>query len=195
MQNGHQSIRLATNNDAAAVLEIYGPYCLQSPATFELQPPELDEIRNRIEKTLTRFPYLICEENSEPVAFAYAGQHMERAAYRFSANVSVYVKEGFHGKGKGKALYGILIPLLRKQGFCNAFAGITMPNAGSEALHKSLGFVQTGLYKNVGYKFERWHDVSWWQLPLRPLVDIPDEPTPIKQMLEDAEYSFLKQKI
>ncbi|MBA3855680.1 MAG: N-acetyltransferase [Cyanobacteria bacterium PR.3.49] len=195
MQNGTPSIRLATNNDAAAVLDIYGPYCSKSPATFELQPPELDDIRNRIEKTLTRFPYLIYEENSEPVAFAYAGQHMERAAYRFSANVSVYVKEGFHGTGKGKALYGILIPLLRKQGFCNAFAGITMPNAASEALHKSLGFYQTGLYKNVGYKFQKWHDVSWWQLPLRPDIDIPDEPIPIKQMLEDAEYSFLKQKI
>lgn len=195
MQIGTQPIRLATNNDAASVLEIYAPYCLKSPATFELQPPELDDIRNRIEKTLTRFPYLIYEENSQPVAFAYAGQHMERAAYRFSANVSVYVKEGYHGTGKGKALYNVLIPLLRKQGFCNAFAGITMPNSGSEALHKSLGFIQTGLYKNVGYKFEKWHDVSWWQLPLRPPVDIPLEPTPVKEMLEDAEYSFLKPKI
>jgi len=195
MENSRQAIRLATSNDAAAVLEIYGPYCLKSPATFELQPPTEQEIGNRIEKTLTRFPYLIYEEDSEPIAFAYAGQHMERAAYRFYANVSAYVREDFQGTGKGKALYSVLIPLLKKQGFCNAFAGITMPNAGSEALHTSMGFIQTGLYKNVGYKFEKWHDVSWWQLPLRPLVDRPDEPTPIKQMLEDTEYSFLKQKI
>ncbi len=69
-----------------------------------------------------------------------------------------------------------------------------MPNAGSEALHKSVGFIQTGLYKNIGYKFEKWHDVSWWQLPLRPLTNNPGEPTPINKMLEDAEYSFLKQK-
>jgi len=192
MQNGKHQIRLATSNDAVSVLDIYGPYCLKSPATFELQPPSLEDISNRIEKTLTRFPYLIFEENGETIA--YAGQHMERAAYRFSANVSVYVKEGFHGTGKGKALYGVLIPLLKKQGFYNAFAGITLPNPGSEALHKSLGFVQTGLYKNVGYKFESWHDVSWWQLPLSSLVEIPDEPTPIKKLLEDAEYSFLKPK-
>ncbi len=191
MQNSKHQIRLATSNDAQSVLDIYAPYCLNSPATFELQPPELEEIRTRIEKTLTRFPYLIFEEHEQPVAFAYAGQYMERAAYRFSAAVSVYVKEGFHGTGKGKALYGVLIPLLKKQGFCNAFAGITMPNPGSEALHRSLGFVQTGLYKNVGCKFEKWHDVSWWQLPLRT-VDIPQEPTSIKEMLEDAEYSFLK---
>ena len=194
MQDSKQQIRLATSNDAQSVLDIYAPYCLKSPATFEIQPPSLDEIRNRIDKTLTRFPYLIFEENEEPVAFAYAGQYMERAAYRFSAAVSVYVKEGFHGKGMGKALYGVLIPLLRKQGFCNAFAGITMPNPASEALHRSLGFVQTGLYKNVGYKFEKWHDVSWWQLPLRPMVENPDEPTAINKMLEDAEYSFLKPK-
>ncbi len=194
MQDSKQRIRLATSNDAQSVLDIYAPYCLKSPATFEIQPPDVEEIRNRIDKTLTRFPYLIFEENEEPVAFAYAGQYMERAAYRFSAGVSVYVKEGFHSSGKGKALYGVLIPLLRKQGFCNAFAGITMPNPGSEALHKSLGFVQTGLYKNVGYKFDKWHDVSWWQLPLRAMVENPDEPKPISQMLEDAEYSFLKPK-
>lgn len=194
MENGKHQIRLATSNDAQSVLDIYAPYCLKSPATFELQAPELEEIRNRIDKTLTRYPYLLYEENGQPLAFAYAGQYMERAAYRFSAAVSVYVREGFQGTGKGKALYGVLIPLLKKQGFCNAFAGITMPNPGSEALHKSLGFVQTGLYKNVGYKFEKWHDVSWWQLTLRPPVDIPGEPTPIKEMLEDAEYSFLKPK-
>ncbi len=194
MQDSKQRIRLATSNDAQSVLDIYAPYCLKSPATFEIQPPDVEEIRSRIDKTLTRFPYLIFEENGVPVAFAYAGQYMERAAYRFSAGVSVYVKEGFHGTGKGKALYGVLIPLLKKQGFCNAFAGITMPNPGSEALHKSLGFVQTGLYKNVGYKFEKWHDVSWWQLPLRAMVENPDEPKPINQMLEDAEYSFLKPK-
>ncbi|MCC7528819.1 MAG: N-acetyltransferase [Candidatus Melainabacteria bacterium] len=194
MQDSKERIRLATSNDAQSVLDIYAPYCLKSPATFEIQPPDVGEIRNRIDKTLTRFPYLIFEENQDPVAFAYAGQYMERAAYRFSAAVSVYVKEGFHGTGKGKALYGVLIPLLKKQGFCNAFAGITMPNPGSEALHKALGFVQTGLYKNVGYKFEKWHDVSWWQLPLSPMLETPDEPTPIYQMLEDAEYSFLKPK-
>lgn len=185
-------IRLATSNDAQSILDIYAPYCLKSPSTLEIQPPELEEIRNRIDKTLTRFPYLIFEEEGQTVAYAYAGQHMERAAYRFSANVSVYVKEGFHGTGKGKALYSVLLPLLKKQGFCNAFAGITMPNAGSEALHRSMGFIQTGLYKNIGYKFQKWHDVSWWQLPLRQLVEFPDEPTPISKMLEDAEYSFLK---
>ncbi len=195
MQTGKDQIRLATRNDAQSVLDIYAPYCLKSPATFELQPPSLEEIGHLIDKTLTRFPYLLFEENDVAVAFAYAGQHMERAAYRFSANVSVYVREGFQGTGKGKALYSVLIPLLRKQGFCNAFAGITLPNPGSEALHKALGFVQTGLYKNVGYKFESWHDVSWWQLPLRPLVEVPDEPVAIKEMLEDAEYSFLKPKI
>ena len=192
MQSVGGRIRLATSNDAQNVLDIYSPYCLKSPSTFELQPPELEEIRNRIEKTLTRFPYLIFEEDGQTIAYAYAGQHMERAAYRFSANVSVYVKDGHQGTGKGKALYSVLLPLLRKQGFCNAFAGITVPNPGSEALHKSMGFVQTGLYKNIGYKFEKWHDVSWWQLTLRPHLNLPDEPTPIKKMLEDAEYSFLK---
>lgn len=187
-----QPVRLATSNDAQGVLDIYAPYCLKSPSTFEIQAPTREEIRNRIEKTLTRFPYLIYEQDGQPIAYAYAGQHMERAAYRFSANVSVYVKEGWHGTGKGKSLYNVLLPLLRKQGFCNAFAGITMPNAGSEALHKSMGFVQTGLYKNIGYKFEKWHDVSWWQLQLRPFVPRPDEIIPINEMLEDAEYSFLK---
>lgn len=193
LHSNKDRIRLATSNDAQNILDIYGTYCLKSPATFELQPPSLDDICNRINKTLMRFPYLIFEQEHEAVAFAYAGQHMERAAYRFSVNVSVYVKEGHHGTGKGKALYNLLLPLLTKQGFCNAFAGITIPNPGSEALHRSMGFVQTGLYKNVGYKFEKWHDVSWWQLPLRAEIGIPNEPTPIKEMLEDAEYSFLKQ--
>lgn len=188
------TIRLATTNDASAISKIYAPYCIDSPATFELQPPSRIEIAERIAKVLTKLPYLVAEIDGEIVAYAYSSQHKERAAYRFSADVSVYVREDNIGKGRGKLLYGVLLPLLEAQGFHNALAGITLPNAGSVALHTQYGFKEVGLYKNIGYKLGKWHDVIWMQKVLCAHQDEPTEPQKISKILKMDKFAYLTTK-
>jgi phosphinothricin acetyltransferase len=88
------------------------------------------------------------------------------------------VDPNHHRHGIGKTLYQALFALLQKQRFCVLCAGVTLPNDASVALHESLGFVPVGVYRKIGYKLGRWHDVGWWQLALRPQSDAPPpEPT------------------
>jgi phosphinothricin acetyltransferase len=129
---------------------------------------------------------LICEREpgGEMLGYAYAGQHSERAAYNWSADVSVYVSATARRMGVGKALYGALFALLRVQGFVNVYAGITLPNAASAGLHESAGMTLVGVYHKVGYKFGAWHDVGWWEMALR---ELPAEPKPLLTVAEAQE--------
>jgi L-amino acid N-acyltransferase YncA len=169
------SIRLAVPDDAKQILAIYAPFCLDTPVSFETRPPTLDEMRQRIDKTIPRFPWLIAEEDRVILGYAYASPHRERAAYCWSVDVSVYVRDGLRRRGIGRALYTSLFALLKVQGFYTAVAGTTLPNPGSIGLHQAMGFQPVGVYRNIGFKCGAWHDVAWWQLMLRE----PDsEPVP-----------------
>src|SRR5262245_24730869 len=162
------TLRTATPDDAAAIAAIYAPYVLTSPATFELDPPDAAEMRQRLVKVLEKFPWLVAEEAGEVVGYAYATTHRERAAYQWSAEVSAYVRQDRHRRGVGRALYARLFEILRRQGYVNAFGGITLPNAGSVGLHEAMGFQFVGVYRGIGYKGGAWHDVGWYQLALQP---------------------------
>ena len=105
--------------------------------------------------------------------YAYGGPMHTRAAYRWSCEVSVYLDMDSRGHGLGRALYEVLLPALTARGFRTAVAGMTLPNAASERLHRSLGFEPMGVYRRIGYKLGGWHDVAWVQ---RPLADGPDPP-------------------
>ena len=123
-------------------------------------------MRARIERTLLTYPWLVFERRGEVLGYAYGSRHAERAAFRWSADVSVYVRVDVKRTGIGWALYGELLPLLRELGYCQAFAGITLPNDASVGLHQALGFTPVGVFRNVGYKLGAWRDVGWWQLEL-----------------------------
>lgn len=111
--------------------------------------------------------------------YAYACPFMARPAYRWSAGVSVYVAAGRGGRGIGRALYRELLERLRRQGFRNACAGITLPNEPSVRLHESMGFEPVGVNREVGWKHGAWRDVGWWQLRLAPApTGTPPEPLP-----------------
>jgi L-amino acid N-acyltransferase YncA len=157
------AIRSGSINDAPSIQSIYAPIVSDTTISFEEVPPSTEEIAARIEKTLQSFPYLVAETSGQVIGFAYAGQHRARPAYRWSAEVTVYVAERARGHGVGRALYGALLPTLSEAGFHAAFAGIALPNAASTALHKSMGFDFVGVFREIGYKFGRWHDVAWWQ--------------------------------
>jgi phosphinothricin acetyltransferase len=170
------TIRLATPDDAGPILEIYAPFCLSTPVSFEVEAPGLIEMRARIEKTLEVLPWLVCAEDGHILGYAYASRHRERAAYRWAVDVSVYIRDGHRGAGLGRALYTSLFAILELQGFYNIVGGITLPNAASVALHEAMGMTAVGFYPRIGYKCGQWHDVGWWQLSLRERGGEPDEP-------------------
>jgi len=167
------TIRQATEADAPALLAIYAPFVEKTSVSFETVPPTVDDCAARIAKSLKGWQYLIAERDGRAAGYAYGSMHRERAAYRFSAEVSAYVDPACHRQGIGRALYLRLFDDLAAKGYCNAFAGITLPNAASVGLHTAVGFEPVGVFRNIGWKFGRWHDVAWMQRALRdrPLAE------------------------
>lgn len=166
-------IRLATAADAAGVQAIYAPIVAGTPISFETEVPTVEDMARRIAAVLPHHPWLVCGADGAVDGYAYASRHCERAAYRWSVEVSVYVHARCRGVGVGRALYEALFALLTDQGVCNACAGITLPNPSSVGLHESLGFAPVGVYHRIGYKMGTWHDVGWWEKRLQEGADPP----------------------
>ncbi|HXE45994.1 MAG TPA: arsinothricin resistance N-acetyltransferase ArsN1 family B [Conexibacter sp.] len=164
--------------DAQACAAIYAPFVLDSPVSFEEQAPDAAAFAGRIEKVAATYPWLVAERDGDVVGFAYGAPHRERAAYRWAADVSVYIDGAARRQGVGRALYEALFARLRAQRLRVACAGITLPNAASVALHESLGFEPVGVYRDIGWKAGGWRDVGWWRLALLPPVADPPEPLP-----------------
>jgi phosphinothricin acetyltransferase len=178
-----KTIRQAGEADAEAILGIYAPFCRETIVSFEVEPPSVAQMSQRLRDVGERFPWLVCELEGRCAGYAYAARHRERAGYAWSADVAIYVAEGYRRAGIGRALYTSLFAALRLQGFVNAFAGITLPNPASVALHEALGFERIATYRNVGFKLGAWHDVGWWQLSLAPLPQAPVLPVPAAQLI------------
>ncbi|HWV12892.1 MAG TPA: arsinothricin resistance N-acetyltransferase ArsN1 family B [Sphingobium sp.] len=176
------SIRIGVEEDAPCVAAIYAPYVLNSVISFESVPPDAEEFRRRIAACLPDYPWLIAEFDGQVVGYAYAGPHSARAAYDWSANISVYLAADHHKRGIGRRLYDILVTLLRHQGYHSLFAGITLPNSASVALHTALGMNEVGIYKEVGFKFGEWHDVMWMGMAISPASAPSAPPTPFSAL-------------
>lgn len=177
MNSQNVSIRPVREGDARAIAELYAPYVLTTPFTFETEPPSEVEMRARIVDLAARFPWLVAELNGEVVGYAYASPHRSRCAYEWSVESSVYVEESSRRQRIGTALYRALLPLVEEQGVVNVLAGITAPNDASTRLHQSLGFRHIGSFANIGYKLGSWWSVDWWQLQLRH----PDRPSTLRR--------------
>jgi len=171
-------IRAATGEDAAAIAAIYAPYVTGTVVSFEAEPPDAAEMARRM-VALPLLPWLVAERDGRVAGYAYASAHRARAAYRWGADVSVYLDEPERGRGTGRALYARLLDTLRELGYTGAYGGITLPNPASVGLHEAMGFTLVGIYRRVGFKLGHWHDVGWWQLPLvDPPPAHPAEPRP-----------------
>ena len=179
-------IRVATAADADQIQAIYAPIVLDTPISFEDEPPTVDEIARRIAGTLPTHPYLVCEEDGRVLGYIYASVFRARAAYRWSVETTVYVDERTHRHGVGRALYQALLPIVRRQGFHGAFAGIALPNANSVGLHEALGFQSVGVYQDVGFKRGQWRDVGWWRLGLSEGPPAA-EPIPFAALVDEVE--------
>jgi len=159
-------IRSITLSDCKAVTDIYNYYIETTTITFEEIPVTVPEMQNRVNRIHEFFPYLVYEENGEILGFAYAGAFHHRSAYRFTLEDSIYVRNGYHGKGIGRALLDELLNEVRKRDAHSIIALIALPNERSVNLHEAFGFRNTGTLKEVGRKFDKWIDVGYWELIL-----------------------------
>ncbi len=184
-------IRLARVGDAAEITAIYAPVVASTAISFELEPPTEVVIAERITHTLPVYPWLISEDAGAIAGYTYASPHRSRAAYQWSADVSVYIHENWRGQGIGRALYTTLFALLRAQGYANVYAGIALPNPGSIALHEAMGMMPVGIYRHVGYKLGAWHDVGWWEGALQVPPEPPAPPQPLTTLSTSPEWRAL----
>lgn len=182
-------IRIADPGDAQALLDIYTPYVENTVITFEYEAPSLEEFRERIENTLTKYPYLAAEEDGEIVGYAYAGSFKSRAAYGWAVETSIYVRMDQKRKGIGRELYRVLERALVLQNIVNLNACIASTHAEDEYLtndsihfHEHLGYRMVGEFRKCGYKYNRWYDMVWMekfigehvsdQPPVKPFPEI-----------------------
>jgi L-amino acid N-acyltransferase YncA len=175
-------IRVAAVDDAQRIAEIYAPAVVERVTSFELVAPSAEEMGSRLTRVLSNYPWLVCELDGRVIGYAYASTHNERAAYRWSVDVAVYVGGEVHRRGVGTALYASLFEVLTLQNIRNGYAGITLPNAASEGMHSRAGFKLVGTYHHVGYKFGAWHDVAWLERAILPAVANPPEPLPFPEI-------------
>jgi len=164
---GESVIRDAQERDFEAIAEIYNYYISNTVISFEESEINGEEISNRVKKVESAgLWWLVLEESERIVGYAYASKWHERAAYRNTVEVSVYLNHQLVKKGYGSKLYGELFRRLKDKSIHVAIGGIALPNPESVYLHEKFGMGQVAHYKEVGYKFGQWVDVGYWQVQL-----------------------------
>ncbi len=168
--NHNISIRTAAVEDAEALLNIYAYYVENTAITFEYDVPSLDEFKGRIQKTLSKYPYLVILVDQQIMGYAYAGTFKDRAAYDRCVETTIYLAHDAVRCGLGKKLYLALEEALQKQGILNLYACIGYPVVEDEYLtknsaqfHEYLGYETVGQFHKCGYKFNRWYDMIWME--------------------------------
>ena len=184
-------IRFASPEDSPALLAVYASY-ISTPITFECELPSEEAFAGRVAHIGAFYPYLVCEEAGRITGYAYAHRHMEREAYQWNAELSVYLAPARTARGLGKTLYGLLMELLRLQGVRTVFGCVTVPNAASEALHRSLGFDRVGTYQQAGWKNGAWHDVAWFSKAIGPYDATPQPPVSVHALNPETVERVLR---
>lgn len=167
-------LRRARAADAPALLAIYAPFVEHTAVSFETEVPSVETFAARIDKALAGWDWLVAEADGQCLGYAYGSAHRERAAYRYTCEVSAYIAPQQRGRGLGRLLYTALFDSLAERGLCTALAGVAQPNVASMAMHQALGFTPVGTFQRAGWKFGAWHDIAWLQRPLRERpLDVP----------------------
>jgi phosphinothricin acetyltransferase len=159
-------MRPVTVDDAEAICGIYNPYIRDSAITFEEDPVSPGEMEGRIRGVTASYPWLVHEEGGEVVGYAYINQWKARAAYRFSSEISIYIKGSCRRRGIGSGLLGSLLEEVRKTSLHSIVAGVTLPNEASVGLHEKFGFKKIAQFNEIGFKLGKWLDVGYWELLL-----------------------------
>ena len=176
------TIREAVPDDAADLLAVYAYFVRETAITFEYDVPATAEFRERIRRTLERYPYLAAVYEGRIAGYAYASPFKSRAAYGWSAETSIYVDQGLRGRGIGGQLYLALENLLKQQNILNVNACITYPNPESIAFHQAFGYHMAAHFIKCGYKLGKWYDMVWMEKHLGEHPEIPKPVIPIKEL-------------
>ncbi len=180
------SVRLAQPSDAAALLEIYTPFVISedsslSDVSFEYEAPSQEEFCGRIRSISAGYPYLVLEADGVPAGYAYAHPYIQRAAYQWDAEVTIYLSPAAQGRGLGCRLYGVLEKLLALQGIVNLYSCITGSNEHSIMMHRAMGYDIIGRFERSGYKHGHWLDMVWMG---KRLGACPEHPELIKHFCD-----------
>jgi len=160
-------IRTVKTHDIGDICRIYNYYVENTSVTFEETSVSMKGMKERIDDVLkTSLPWLVLEEQGKVIGYGYGTKWKSRTAYKFSLESTIYLDREARGKGSGTALYSALIEEIRKKRIHAVIGGIALPNAASIALHEKLGFSKVAHFKEVGYKFNKWIDVGYWELLL-----------------------------
>lgn len=160
-------IRRVEKQDAAAICSIYNYYIVSTAISFEESEVSVEEMEERIASHGDDYPWLVsCTDDGRVTGYCYASPWGPRSAYRFSAELSVYIDKNAHGQGIASALYRELFALLRKNMVHAVFACISVPNDPSRLFHEKMGFVNVAQFREIGRKFNKWIDVCYWELML-----------------------------
>ena len=185
-----RKIQFATPEDAEALLEIYAPYVRDTAISLEEQPPSAEEFRSRIARTLSRYPYLVLRQDGQTAGYCYASAFHPRSAYRYSAELSIYLRPECRGQGGGAALYRQMEELLRAQGIQNLYACLAFTDRpddpylsdASLRFHTRQGYRLVGRFLQCAYKFGRWYDMIWMEKALGSHPPAPGEFVPYADM-------------
>lgn len=164
------TVRNAAMTDAARILEIYDYYVKNTAITFEYDTPSIEQMKARMERTMSRYPYLVIEKDHLIQGYAYAGPFVGRAAYDWSCEITVYLHHNARKTGLGRTIYESLETKLREMGILNLYACIGYPDKDDEYLtsnsadfHAHMGFTKAGEFHRCGYKFGRWYNMIWME--------------------------------
>ena len=189
-------IRIATENDAEKLLEIYPDYVKNTAITFEYEVPSLDEFKKRIHKTLSKYPYLVSEQDGAILGYAYAGAFKERSAYDWAVETTIYIAKDARKTGLGRELYMALENALSLQNVINLNACIGYPDVEDEYLtknsasfHEHLGYRMVGEFHKCGYKFGRWYHMVWME---KFITEHPKNPASILSFDEIRQELAMK---
>ena len=156
-------VRTATADDLPAIAGIYNDAVLTSVATFDVEPQPAQLFAERVASTRPGDHVLVAERDGRVIGMAYAATYRPRPAYDGTRETSIYLAPDARGRGLGRVLYDELLARVDADGIHVCLAVIAQPNAASEALHAALGFERVGTLREVGRKFDRWVDTTWWQ--------------------------------
>ncbi|MBF0713902.1 N-acetyltransferase family protein [Gemella sp. GH3] len=177
-------LRFALESDAEQLLNIYTYYVDNTVVTFDYKAPTIEEFKKRINKIISKFPFLVAQKNDTIVGYAYVNTFKNREAYDHTVELSIYVDKENVGLGIGKLLYNKLEKILCEQNIVNITSCITYPNEQSEIFHKSHGYEKVAHFHKVGYKFNKWYDVVWYE---KSILSHSDSIGPVKSIHELAK--------
>lgn len=181
-------IRMAVPEDAQELLSIYDYYVKETAITFEYETPSVSEFAGRIEKVLEKYPYLVAETDASfdlqgkrrIVGYAYASDFHVREAYKWCAEMSIYLDHNLRGNGIGRALYNELENRLKNMGMLNLNACIGYPDTEDEHLtfasvrfHEKMGYSMVGEFHKCGFKFDKWYNMVWMEKLVGEHTDTP----------------------